>query len=107
MRYTRWFRETGIHGVARVGGKNASQGEMLRELTDLGIQVPDGFSITADAYRTFLNYNKLEQPIKDLLDNLKRDNVNDLSEGGSQNRYLWSTTLRLSRLHSLFSRARH
>jgi pyruvate, water dikinase len=88
MRHILWFRETGMGDVAQVGGKNASLGEMLRELTDLGIQVPDGFSVTAEAYRTFLKFNKLEQPIKDLLDNLKRDDVNDLSERGRKIRNL-------------------
>jgi pyruvate, water dikinase len=88
MRHILWFKETGIHDVAQVGGKNASLGEMLRELTGLGIQVPDGFSVTADAYRIFLKYNKLEEPIKDLLDNLKRDDVNDLSECGRKIRNL-------------------
>ena len=80
MRHILWFKETGIQDVAQVGGKNALLGEMLRELKGLGIQVPDGFSVTADAYRTFLKFNKLEEPIKNLLENLKHNDVNDLSE---------------------------
>ena len=45
------FTECGMEDVARVGGKNASLGEMIRELSRLGIRVPDGFATTAAAYR--------------------------------------------------------
>ena len=45
-RYVRWFSEFGIDDVASVGGKNASLGEMFRELTPLGIPVPNGFAVT-------------------------------------------------------------
>ncbi len=52
--FIRWFDQIGIGDVAVVGGKNASLGEMYRELTPRGIRVPNGFATTADAYRTFL-----------------------------------------------------
>lgn len=80
MRYILRFKETGIEHVPQVGGKNASLGEMLRELSSLGIRVPDGFSVTADAYRYYLRENNLEEPLKDVLSGLDRDNVSDMVE---------------------------
>ena len=49
-KYVRWFDETSIEDVPLVGGKNASLGEMYRELTPKGVQIPNGFSVTAEAY---------------------------------------------------------
>ena len=63
MKWVRWFAEVGIDDVALVGGKNASLGEMLRELSSAGVPVPDGFAITADAFRHFVQMNQLEAPI--------------------------------------------
>lgn len=79
MRYVRPFRETGIGDVPLVGGKNASLGEMIRELSGLGIRVPDGFSVTAEGYRAFLAENGLEAPIRALLEGLGRGDVADMS----------------------------
>ena len=67
MSWVRWFREVGKDDVALVGGKNAALGEMLRHLTGLGVRVPDGFALTADAYRLFLHENQLEPLLADLL----------------------------------------
>jgi pyruvate,water dikinase len=58
--WVRWFREVGRGDVALVGGKNASLGEMLQHLEALGVNVPDGFALTAAAYRDFLRENGLE-----------------------------------------------
>jgi pyruvate,water dikinase len=58
-RFIRWFAELGIADVPLVGGKNASLGEMYRELTPDGIRVPNGFAITAEAYRHFLRIDGL------------------------------------------------
>ena len=55
----RWFEEIGIEDIPLVGGKNASRGEMYRELAPRGVQVPNGFAITADAYREFLRVTKI------------------------------------------------
>jgi pyruvate, water dikinase len=63
MRWIRWFDEVGIGDVALVGGKNASLGEMLRELRGAGVPVPDGFAVTADAFRHFLDANALQSRI--------------------------------------------
>lgn len=67
----RWFGDISSQDVAEVGGKNASLGEMVRELKDKGIQVPDGFATTAKAYRSFLKANDLEEKIKAHLEELK------------------------------------
>jgi pyruvate,water dikinase len=54
-----WFTEVGVEDVPRVGGKNASLGELIAELTSEGVRVPDGFATTADAYRAFVAHNGL------------------------------------------------
>ena len=54
--YIRWFEDLGAGDVAIVGGKNASLGEMIGNLKEKGIQVPDGFATTANAYRAFLEH---------------------------------------------------
>jgi pyruvate, water dikinase len=65
--------------VAVVGGKNASLGEMTRELGSLGIRVPDGYALTAEAYRHFLEANDLVSPIRDAMTDLDKDDVEDLT----------------------------
>ena len=80
----RWFSELGMDDVPEVGGKNASLGEMISNLTSLGIQVPDGFATTADAYREFLSFQGLDTKIKAMLDQLDVDNVKDLVEIGGR-----------------------
>jgi pyruvate,water dikinase len=79
MKWIRWFRDTGIDDVALVGGKNASLGEMLRELADLGVRIPDGFAITAAGYRRFLTANALAGEIAEILSDLDRSDVTDLA----------------------------
>jgi hypothetical protein len=66
--WTRWFSEVGIEDVPLVGGKNASLGEMTRELAPLGIRVPDGYAVTAEAYRHFLQSNGLVDRIRDTME---------------------------------------
>ncbi|MEZ4726898.1 MAG: PEP/pyruvate-binding domain-containing protein [Caldilineaceae bacterium] len=78
MQWIRWFHELTIADVPQVGGKNASLGEMVRELTPKGIQIPNGFAVTAQAYRAFLQYNELENEISHLLSGLDIHNVDDL-----------------------------
>jgi pyruvate,water dikinase len=75
-----WFNEITIKDVPKVGGKNASLGEMLRNLTPLGINIPDGFAITADAYRFFLKETNLENLIKNSLNNLNNKNILQLKK---------------------------
>ena len=80
MRWVRWFNEIGIDDVPTVGGKNASLGEMLRELGPLGVRVPNGFAMTADAYRYYLASNQLEEPINEELTGLDCSDMNELTK---------------------------
>ena len=73
--YIRWFEEIGIGDVASVGGKNASLGEMVRNLGRDGIKVPPGFATTADGYRHFIEANNLETLIASTLAELKGGKV--------------------------------
>ena len=65
--YVRWFDEIGIEDVPLVGGKNASLGEMYRELAPQGVNLANGFAITADAYRYFSADADLDVRIRDFL----------------------------------------
>jgi pyruvate,water dikinase len=67
----------------QVGGKNSSLGELINGLSSAGVRVPGGFATTADAFREFLNYNKLEDKISQLTENLETDDVVELSKVGS------------------------
>ena len=78
MELIRWFAEIGIDDVAEVGGKNASLGEMYRELDSEGVRVPNGFATTAEAYRLFLRENNLESVIEETLRGFDADDVDDL-----------------------------
>ena len=78
MRFVRWFAEVGLSDVGLVGGKVASLGEMIRELSPLGIRVPDGFAITADAYRHFISQAGLDSAIRELLQGIGADDVQAL-----------------------------
>ncbi|MGB1110939.1 MAG: phosphoenolpyruvate synthase, partial [Gammaproteobacteria bacterium] len=78
------FSEVGIDDVPEVGGKNASLGEMYRELSDQGIRVPNGFAITAGAYRHFIRENGLEQAISDEIKALDPDDVTALAATGAK-----------------------
>jgi pyruvate, water dikinase len=62
-----FFEKVGIADVPSVGGKNASLGEMVRELSSRGVRVPPGFATTADAYRGFIEANDLELKLRDRL----------------------------------------
>jgi pyruvate,water dikinase len=61
--------------LARVGGKNASLGELVRSLRKVGVRVPDGFATTAHAYRSFIAENQLQEPIKHALARLKENSA--------------------------------
>ncbi len=78
MRWICWFSEIGITDVPLVGGKNASLGEMLRELMPLGVRVPNGYAVTAEAYRYFLDANDLKRRSRDILTGWQRGDVQDL-----------------------------
>ncbi|WP_263140000.1 phosphoenolpyruvate synthase [Pseudomonas sp. RIT-PI-AD] len=74
----------GVHDVERVGGKNASLGEMISNLAGAGVSVPGGFATTALAYRDFLEKSGLNERIHATLDALDVDDVNALAKAGAQ-----------------------
>ncbi|MBW1921302.1 MAG: phosphoenolpyruvate synthase [Deltaproteobacteria bacterium] len=82
--YILWFSEIGIEDVPMVGGKNASLGEMYRKLHDQGINVPNGFAITAYAYRYFLKYAGIEEEIKKILKDLDTADLYNLMRKGRE-----------------------
>jgi len=79
-----WFSQLGMNDVERVGGKNASLGEMISHLADAGVNVPDGFATTADAYRKFLAHDGLADRINAALDALDVEDVDALAETGEK-----------------------
>ncbi|MGM0564491.1 MAG: phosphoenolpyruvate synthase [Pseudomonadota bacterium] len=84
MKYIKRFADIRIDDVAVVGGKNASLGEMYSSLTEKGVQVPNGFAITADAFRYYLEYNKLNEQIAEYLRTLDPNNLEQLSDIGGK-----------------------
>ncbi len=78
--YIRWFNELTIDDVPLVGGKNASLGEMYRELAPQGIKIPNGFAVTAEAYRYVLDQANGWEALHQALDGLNPDDVADLAK---------------------------
>ncbi|RLI92021.1 MAG: phosphoenolpyruvate synthase [Candidatus Altiarchaeales archaeon] len=87
-RFILWFDEIGIEDVPLVGGKNASLGEMIRELRGKGVNVPSGFAITAYAYRYLLEKTGIEDDIKRILSDLDTHDIHNLRERGRKIREL-------------------
>ncbi|MGZ5792196.1 MAG: PEP/pyruvate-binding domain-containing protein, partial [Croceibacterium sp.] len=77
------FRQVGIGDVAKVGGKNASLGEMLTALASQGVRVPDGFAVTADAYRVTIEAAGLDDMMRDRIAAF-REGTLALHEAGAQ-----------------------
>src|SRR3989339_1210036 len=86
MSNIRWFKELTIKDVPKVGGKNASLGEMYQKLTKKGILIPNGFSVTAEAYHYFLRQTKVDKKIREILKGLDTHNIRDLAKRGDQAR---------------------
>ena len=84
MQLVKRFSELGIKDVPLVGGKNASLGEMYRELKGEGIEVPNGFATTADAYRQYIDHNNLQERIAKALDELDTRDVTQLAVTGAK-----------------------
>ena len=78
-RFIRDFADIGIDDVPLVGGKNASLGEMYRELTPQGVNVPNGFAITAQAYRYVLDRADAWPKLHQALDGVNVNDVDDLA----------------------------
>jgi pyruvate,water dikinase len=88
MKFIKWFEEVGTGDVALVGGKNASLGEMIRNLSETGVAVPSGFAITAEAYRYLLQEKGIQEKIRDTLVDLDTHDMENLSKRGSHIRAL-------------------
>ncbi len=84
----KWFKDIGIEDVPLVGGKTASLGEMFRELGGQGVKVPDGFAITAEAYRHFVRESGIDQRIHQTLADLDTHDMANLSQRGRTVRQL-------------------
>lgn len=82
------LHKVGMTDIDQVGGKNASLGEMLQNLTGLGIKIPGGFVVTVAAYREFIKYNKLDDQIRQIINDIKLDDIESLRRGGLQARQL-------------------
>ena len=79
-----WYNQLGMNDVDRVGGKNASLGEMITNLSGMGVSVPNGFATTADAFNQFLDQSGVNQRIYALLDETDIDDVSALAKAGAQ-----------------------
>lgn len=88
MRWVRFFHEVGLEDVPLVGGKNASLGEMIRELSPLGVRVPEGFATTSEAYWYFLEHNGLKEAIAQELEGLDVENPTALQRASRRLRNL-------------------
>jgi pyruvate,water dikinase len=98
--YILWFDEIGLNDLPLVGGKNASLGEMRRELTKYGVSIPNGFAVTVNAYHAFLDEGiiqewhetkskpKVKENIREILSGLDVEDLENLSEKGSRIRRL-------------------
>ena len=78
-KYIRWFSQLSVDDVALVGGKNASLGEMYRELTPQGLRIPNGFAVTAEAFRYVLEQAGAVPRLHEALDGLVESDVDDLA----------------------------
>ncbi|MGD2102110.1 MAG: phosphoenolpyruvate synthase, partial [Acidimicrobiia bacterium] len=86
LEYVRWFDDLGIGDVSLVGGKNASLGELYSELTPLGVKVPNGFALTAEAYRDTLTAANAWEPLGEVLAGLDKTELADLARRGRRAR---------------------
>lgn len=93
MRNLIWFKDLTIKDVPKVGGKNASLGEMYSLLTKKGVSIPNGFAVTAQAYQQFFKENSLDQKIAEVLKGLDTSNITNLQDKGQEIRRLIRTAL--------------
>ena len=84
--------KSGIRDIERVGGKNASLGEMIQHLSKLGIRIPAGFIITVDAYEAFISYNQLADKISGLISEIDYESMESLRRAGLQIRNMIRNT---------------
>ena len=90
--FNKWFEDLRIADVPSVGGKNASLGEMIKNLGDKGVHVPSGFAVTAYAYKYMIEKAGVDIKIKEILSDLNTHDVNNLAERGEKIRTLIKNT---------------
>ena len=78
-----WLKDVSMTDVEKVGGKNASLGEMISGLNSQGVRVPGGFATTAEAFESFLEYSDLKNKINNLLSNLDVTDIKELTKTGA------------------------
>lgn len=83
MKNIYWFNQLRNKDVSIVGGKNASLGEMYQKITKKGINIPNGFATSADAYKIFMSETNLKEKIRKILKGLDTHNINDLMKRGA------------------------
>lgn len=89
MNYIRWFKDIGIDDVGLVGGKNASLGEMVSNLSSLGVKIPNGFAITADAYWYYVRANNLQDSLRAIFEKITDyHTIEQVQQAGSHARAL-------------------
>ena len=86
--FIKWFEELKISDVPLVGGKNASLGEMIRNLGQKGVRVPSGFAITAYAYKYMIEKAGIDKKIREILSDLNTHDVRNIAERGEKIRIL-------------------
>jgi len=82
--FVKWYSEVGIADVPSVGGKNAALGEMYSNLVSLGVNIPNGFALTADAYRYFFKKTGLDKKIREILSDLDTKDIRNLQIRGKK-----------------------
>jgi len=90
--FNKWFEELRIEDVPSVGGKNASLGEMIKNLGEKGVSVPSGFAVTAYAYKYMVEKAGVDVKIKEILSDLDTHDINNLAERGQKIRELVKNT---------------
>jgi pyruvate,water dikinase len=88
FKYILFFNQIGIDAIDQVGGKNASLGELYNQLNPIGVNIPNGFAVTAGGYRLFRQKNNLEKSLDDILNLLDTKEYANLSEIGDKARAL-------------------
>ncbi|WP_020585216.1 phosphoenolpyruvate synthase [Desulfobacter curvatus] len=86
--FVAWFKDLSIDDVPLVGGKNASLGEMYRNLSPKGVSIPNGFAVTAHAYTYLLEKSKAMDKIREILSDLDTHDMDNLQERGARVRNL-------------------
>ena len=86
QKYILWFREISAKDLLLIGGKNASSGEMMGKLSKKGIQIPDGFVLTTEAYWHFLKENKIDKKLKEIFKDFNPKSIESLQKTGKLSR---------------------